>query len=374
MQILIAGAGIVSNILAHGLTQLGVDVLVVGESPAFAGMTTFNDPRVFGLSPRTQAFLSRLGLWPSGATAIQEIHCSVQGGWHQWRTKASQMGLPNLAYAIPAEVLWSHFKGQAVAHPHQSGMVSTWVREGEGYRVILNTGESLFAQRLIIATGGSSWWKNEHCERIHIEQTDYAQSALLGRFKGSVPLPVVIERFISGGAIACLPVDDQGEYAWIWMGSPEVLQTFPSGSPLEQRARLSELLKSRLGDLSEVCIQGIFPLKGHHLSHAAMDSCAWMGNAVANLHPFGAQGLNVSLMGVEHFLSSLKRTGDLCKAFEEYGQYYDVYIKPKVAIFQRSMRYLSAPLLLKRSALWALSTCPPSWISQPLRAWIAHEY
>ena len=113
------------------------------------------------------------------------------------------------------------------------------------------------------------------------------------------------ERFILGGALALLPVED-GVMGAIWTLSSSRANEMLEAPPAVFRHALQRTFGWRLGRITEIGqVQG-FPLFSSTASRTIATRTAIIGSAANTLHPIGGQGFNLAVRDIATLVELLK--------------------------------------------------------------------
>ena len=243
--IVVLGQGLVAHLMAFALARAGFSALRVGHS-ATSDTRFVRDERTLALTKFSVDFLYDLGLWTefeADAVPIRSIHVSEQGRLAGTRLVARRFNLPAFGYIIThrklGEVLLrgpgrgvmapnrsdlgftSLTMPEITVHPHHSGIT---LEAAQGRH------SSLRATFLV----GSDSMEPGLCQGlgVSIKRREHQQVALSFRLRFERSHSSrAYERFIPGGALALLPVENDAMGA-IWTLSSsranELLEAPPS--------------------------------------------------------------------------------------------------------------------------------------------------
>jgi len=256
-DVLVRGAGPVGCTLALALAGSPHRVRVVDSSPEKS--LSF---RPIALSYASRLILERIGAWGAfGATSIETVQVSQQGGFGRTGMDAADAGVPALGYVADYRALTAALRA-LVQVEHQD-------------RTALCT---------VHAEGGSE------------DQTEkrYAQDAVVGIVRTDPPASTTaFERFTPEGPLALLPFD--GTFAMVWSASPERARAL---SKMDESAFLAELARAagrHIGRPRAVEARAVQPLALRVRAARVAERAVYIGNAAQTLHPVAGQGLNLGL-------------------------------------------------------------------------------
>lgn len=315
MDIVIIGGGLVGQILALGLDQLGYDIALV-ESRNFEPPSCVADSRAMALSYGSVKILKNLNLWEklkAQATPIHQVHISEKGGFANCRIDKDELSLDYLGQVLEISVLLKNMmesvrsrKNIKIYAPEKIELSS--LEDFEKNKIIkLSSGETIGAQLLIAAEGRASEIK-KYLEINSCTQS-FNQVALVGNIKLKTPHEnKAYERFTHTGPLALLPID-QDRATFIWVIRPENLQENLDLSPEYFLKKLQNNFGYRAGRFEK-----LLSLQSHELLQSVAqetykNKILLMGNAAHALHPIAGQGLNLSLKDIAEFLTQIKNLG-----------------------------------------------------------------
>ena len=304
-KILIVGAGPLGLSLALALRLQGVAARLVDARPAGAGT---QDGRVLALSEGSHQILQRLGAWPAGASAIEHIHISQQGGFGRTQLAARDYDLAALGYVLPAATLIEslHTACHAAGIEVEHGVSIAATHSGQDDITATASDQGTSTAQLIIRAEGAV--DAADTADNHITTRDYGQDAILCTATPAAPhRGVAFERFTPQGPFALLPLG--ADYS--------VVATVPHAESdallAASDADFLAILQAAFG--SRVVLQSIgprrrYPLKLRYRKSVTAPRTVWLGNAAQTLHPVAGQGFNLALRDVWALVSLLATKPD----------------------------------------------------------------
>ncbi len=338
--VLVVGSGTAGLATALALARRNVPVSLLGPKPALppASAEVF-DPRVYAVSPASQAFLAELGVWdmlpPDRMARLDAMHVTgnapatatlgdVDAGSPragEVRLTAWQGNLPALAWVIEGRELERALR-QAVA---VLGVRWTTERfaslsrsaDDTPWTVSTDTGRTLSADLLIGADGAGSPLRQ--AAGIGWHGSAYDATGLVVHLDVERPHQGVAQQwFTPDGVLALLPMPDSpdgAQMSMVWSmrsAQADALLALPA---TEQAAQLEARLQRVAGDWAgrlrvRAPLHG-FPLQVQRAEPMVMAGTALVGDAAHLVHPLAGQGLNLglgdaagladALAGREHF-------------------------------------------------------------------------
>lgn len=322
--ICICGTGIAGMATALGLTKAGQDVVLLGPraTPDPQPGDTYH-PRVYAISPSSQQFLDRLGVWklmnPDRVTPVEAMEVYGDGdgavNLHAW-----QAAQPTLAWIVESGEM-ERVLLQAI---HVFGI--RWHTEKfqrlDHSTVITDTGRVLPFDVLVGADGARSAVRE--AARIRHWCVPYGHTGVVVHLDSELAHQNTALQWFTGDSIlALLPLPDTArghQVSMVW-SMPAGQASALLGLPDEQRdqaleKRLQAVTGGRLGRLQRRTPMFGFPLTLEK-SDMVAPGIALVGDAAHRVHPLAGQGLNLGLGDVDALISVLtekeafRRAGDL---------------------------------------------------------------
>ncbi len=327
MDVLIVGGGLVGQVLALGLDQLGYDVGLV-ESKPWKAPSSLADTRAIALSYGSVKILDFLNIWEKlkpDATPIDLVHVSEKGGFASCRLDKQALELDYLGQVLEIHVLLKNLmelvsqrKNIKIFSPAELDLNSL---NSNTQKIIVNQGENnqkipetleIHAKLIIAADGRESGIKQ--ALNLSSQTQRFNQIALVGNIKlKNSHQNIAYERFTSSGPLALLPIN-KNRATFIWVMKPEELEKRESlgkNNPAEFLKLLQQEFGYRAGRFEQ-----LLSLQSHELIQSIAEqtyhnNILLMGNAAHALHPIAGQGFNLSLKDVGELLNQIKMSGDL---------------------------------------------------------------
>jgi 2-octaprenyl-6-methoxyphenol hydroxylase len=274
-EIAIRGAGPVGCALALLLQQAGREVALQGERK--------KAPQAFrpiALSHASRLILERAGAWRAlGATPIETIHVSQQGGFGRVALAAAEAGVPALGYVTSLAGL----------------LDALWQRVEEA-----GIGSEAGEARLLVHAEGSA---------VDAREKSYRQDAIVALVTTRPGAAgTAWERFTPEGPLALLPLD--GRYCVVWGTDPARAGALCDAPAAEFLAALAQAFGRRAGEFIAVSERSRAPLALRVRPSRVGERAAYIGNAAQTLHPVAGQGLNLGLRDAWDLAQVLRDAAD----------------------------------------------------------------
>ena len=298
----IVGAGIVGATLALLLGKTGKRIaLVEARPPAKFDPSEGFDLRVSAINRASQETFERAGVWTNiwskRAYAYEAMQVWDEHGTGEVCFDASEIGAPNLGHIIENRVIQSSLfecleANSSVSLFCPSRVVS--IEDLESTKVVtLDTSESLKASLVVGADGPSSVVRE--LAGISVDREDYGQKGLVAVVKTEHGhQDTAWQRFLSGGPLALLPLDE-GYSSIVWSLPSDQVARYLKLSDNEFCRVLAEASEYRLGAVLEVGKRAAFPLVGSQASAYVSSGLALVGDAAHTIHPLAGQGVNLGI-------------------------------------------------------------------------------
>ncbi len=323
-RVVIVGGGMVGVSLALALERRApaLQVTLVESFPLSAPEAGFDarytpsfDARTTALSYGSRLIYSGWGLWESlavHAQPIETIHVSERGRFGSTLMQSEDYGWPALGYVV--ENAWL---GNSLLQALLAGRVTTLspvkVARAEtdeaGVRLVLENGEQLDADLLVVADGAQSGLRAS-LGISHREQR-YEQQAVIANVAHRIDhAGRAFERFTPRGPLAMLPLAREpgatrARSALVWTQPAAEAAALLESSDEEFLRRLQRAFGYRLGRLEQVGQRHSYPLALVEAEEQVRSGVVIMGNAAHALHPVAGQGFNLALRDVARLAGCL---------------------------------------------------------------------
>lgn len=359
--ICICGTGIAGMATALGLTRAGHDVVLLGPraTPDPQPGDTYH-PRVYAISPSSQQFLDRLGVWKlmdlNRVTPVEAMEVFGDGdgavNLHAW-----QAAQPTLAWIVES----GEMERALLQAIHVFGI--PWHTEKfqrlEHNALVTDTGRVLSFDLLVGADGARSAVRE--AARIRHWCEPYGDTGVVTHLNTEVAHQNIALQWFTGDSIlALLPLPDtaQGhQVSMVWSMPADqaaaLLKLSDDQRDHELEIRLQAATGGRLGHLQRRTPMFGFPLTLEK-SDMVAPGVALVGDAAHRVHPLAGQGLNLGLGDVEELISVLTKK----EAFRRAGD---------LRVLHRYRRARAEPILAMRAAtdglhrLFASQAAPVVW-------------
>ncbi len=313
-DVAIVGAGMVGATLASLLSRSGFSVALIEafqpkpfDAEADVGL------RVSAISPGSSSILDQAGAWKP----VSQQRCrpyrrmQVEDGVQQdpLLFDAPQFNLERLGTIVENELLqwslWQVVSSAGLVDIFSPDQLDSIEFSGSQNRLCLESGQLITATLVVGADGAASRVR----KAIGVRQDYYAYNqhglvAVVGKQK---PNPgVAWQRFLTGGPLAFLPLDD---------GRSSIVWTLPSAEAerllaLDTEEFVTELDTASHGWLGKVESCGpraAFPLSMRLSECYAAQRTVLVGDAAHVVHPLAGQGVNLGLADVATLTEMLIR-------------------------------------------------------------------
>lgn len=304
VDIIIVGGGLTGCIAAAAFSRLGLRVTLIDNG------RRANDDRTTAISAAASEFLASVGIWQDVPFApIKDICITDYNAPMACYFKASEVQQDAFGYIVSNSWLKKKALSLAGIKPINAAVKNVqYDAKTQNTTVTLDNGTIHTARAVIAADGRNSGVRQQ--VGITAKNHAYAQTAIVATIAHEQPHHgMAHERFLPGGPLALLPLNDDGDIyqsAMVWTERAAVADQLLS-LPEED---FTNLLQARFGDwFGTVSLhskrQG-WPLSVVHADQYAKDNVFLLGDAAHAIHPIAGQGFNLSLRDLAFLYSAFK--------------------------------------------------------------------
>lgn len=320
-EVLIAGGGPVGLMLALGLAQKGIAVVMAEPLPLAAtpeeARNAF-DGRVLALSYGSRKILERLGVWEALrplVTPIEHVHVSQKGYLGLTLLHAEEVGVPALGYSVQSndlgKVLWQAVQAcNAIKVLCPARLVDFSQDEQRVLATVQAADKTLTVQsRLIVGADGTESQVRKVLG-LEMQQKSYHAFGVIAQMTTREhPQGWSFERFTEEGPVALLPMQGHRHKA-VLVCPEEALDAVMALDDAAFMALFASKMGERLGGFCGVSARVAYPLKETYVPQMTQGRALLMGNASHTQHPVAAQGLNLGIRDIDAFLQGLHAMQD----------------------------------------------------------------
>ena len=315
-DVVVIGGGMAGAGLACALASANISMALVEERPVRAGSPRDNDARGIALSLSSRKVLDDTGIWSKleqSACPIERIHVSTKGRYGSVRMSADMLDLDTLGFVVRASelgrTLYEEIFGRdnidlicpATAAGIERGTDSVTVRVSQ------TAGEAALACRLLVIADGA-FSNSRELAGIKSAIHDYQQVAIVCNARVSRDhRNTAYERFIPGGLIALLPLQDN-QCVTVLVAPSDKADGYLQLDDEAYLELLRESFGKRLGEITGPGARSSYPLLLQQPEAQTSERTVLLGNAAHTIHPNGAQGFNLVLRDVAELAGYLRTT------------------------------------------------------------------
>jgi 2-polyprenylphenol 6-hydroxylase len=321
-DVLIVGAGMVGATLACALVDRGVRLALLDAQPLDVrslepgnATTSGYDPRVSALSAASEAILRNLDVWrrldTTAFCAYRHMRVWDAEGTGAISFDADALGEPRLGHIVENH----RIQRALLERLHETAAtliggqrVEGLVREADGWRLTLASGERLEAPLVIAADGARS--RIRELAGFAMREWDYLHHAIVTTLETEQPhRHTAWQRFLPSGPLAFLPLPDRDGRHYcsiVWSVLPELADELMALDEATFCQRVGEALENRLGAVLSSDPRQRIPLRQRHARSYVMEGLALVGDAAHSIHPLAGQGVNLGLLDVAELVEVLE--------------------------------------------------------------------
>lgn len=310
-DLIIVGAGMVGATLALALADTELKIAVVDALPLDqpvarpAETASGYDPRVSAVSAASERIFSRLGVWPLIAPdrrcAYRQMCVWDAEGTGEIRFDAHELNENRLGHIIEnvriQQALLDRLAATGIAMLG-GRRIETLVRDDQGWRLKLTTGDELCTPLIVAADGGRS--KVRELAGFELREWDYLHHAVVTTVQLAEPhQDTAWQRFLPTGPLAFLPLPDQDGAHYcsiVWSLLPGEANRVMALDDPAFAAEIGLAMEGRLGRVIAADPRQCIELRQRHAKSYAMQGLVLVGDAAHTIHPLAGQGVNIGLL------------------------------------------------------------------------------
>jgi 2-polyprenylphenol 6-hydroxylase len=314
-DIVIVGAGIAGSSLAVALSGAGLSIALVEaqalhspQLPVACDVHNF-DPRVSALTPRSCAFLEKLGAWQAIAAYryCSYRHMTVWDaeGTGQIEFDRAEVNAPELGHIVENRAIVSALLARVTAAADISllspvALQSCTRLDSSRMLLELDGGVALQADLLVAADGAMS--RVREMMGFHSREWDYGHHAIVATIEVAHPHEdTAWQRFLPSGPLALLPLpgaDGHHYCSIVWSMQDHLVDGVLALDDQAFCAALERACEGRLGAVLGSSRRFAHPLRQRHAVDYVQAGVALVADAAHTIHPLAGQGINLGLQDV----------------------------------------------------------------------------
>jgi 2-octaprenylphenol hydroxylase len=302
------------------LSALGGGDLADASSDASLDAPATYDSRVSALTPRSIAFLTRLGAW-SAIDAARHCAYSHMTVWDAEGTgriefDADEVGADSLGSIVENRLISAALAARVAqlrdVSVHAPARLAGIQRDGDGATTVqLESGEQLRCSLLIAADGALS--PTRELLGLGTREWDYGHRAIVttAAFERGHQ-STAWQRFLQTGPLALLPLCSRDDRlcSIVWSIDDDKADRLLNMDTPAFAEALGEASEHCLGAVTDCDARHAFPLRQRHAIEYVLPGAALVGDAAHTIHPLAGQGINLGLADVEVLAEELARSLD----------------------------------------------------------------
>ncbi len=318
-QVIIVGAGLVGAAAALALGRQGLQVALVERQPPQVPDDIW-DTRIYAISPASQRFLERLGVWLlMDADRVQAVYrmdvAGDAGG--TVRLDAYESGVSHLAAIVESgrlqQALWQALQADGNVSVYCPAAIEA-IEWGEPYSSVkLSGGDTLEAELIVGADGTVS--RVREWAGLGSTLTPYGQSGVVANFEcDRSHRGTAFQWFFDSDILAWLPLAGQqnpgaggNRLSMVWSTHSEHADELLALDATTLAETVRAAGHDKLGELKLLTPAAAFPLRLIRVESVVAPGVALIGDAAHGVHPLAGQGVNLGFGDAEALVEVLSR-------------------------------------------------------------------
>lgn len=319
-DVVIIGAGLVGLAAVVAFHQAGFSVILVdGKASLDAASNNQSDVwdnRVYAISPKNAAWLTRLGVWqlinPKRTCEMQAMEILADDMRLPLALSASDANETTLGFIVEAKSLMQALMQQVESLGIQLLFDSSYhslTSNLNNTTVHLDNHKTIECSLLLAADGSHSSVRQQL--HIAVQQKPYDQTAIVANFSVEVSHNQIARQWFAKDAdgnnsiLAWLPLPDN-HISIVWSVSNKYADTLLMLSEEEFTKAVLEAGNAGLGELKLMSPVTAFPLTLQKSHTLVQNSVVLVGDAAHQIHPMAGQGVNLGFRDVIDLLEVIK--------------------------------------------------------------------
>lgn len=326
LDIIVIGGGVVGLSAALMAARQGLQVALVEAHAAKVWQQNQADLRVVALALDSQALLTSFGLWQDvlARRAFAYTQMTVFDAVESTPLcfDAGDLGRTHLGHIVEndalVEVLWRAVVDEVNIRRYCPDKISGLYETESDVRVLLQSGNELYARLVIGADGATSMVRQ--LLGIKTDAHDYQQKAIVAFVEVELPhRNTAWQRFTATGPLAFLPFGERC-CSIVWSLPEALADTWVQAEPVAFCRALDSAFAGTLGKTRLCSARAAFPLHRRLAQRMIQGRTLLLGDAAHSVHPLAGQGVNLGLRDVstlrDVLAASRENTGDALNSLQ----------------------------------------------------------
>ncbi|RZI46879.1 UbiH/UbiF/VisC/COQ6 family ubiquinone biosynthesis hydroxylase [Candidatus Finniella inopinata] len=317
-SVIVMGGGLVGSVLALGLANHHIKVLVLEKTPPLMPEET-GDGRTTAISYGSQQILDKLGLWSelaSHAQPIEEIRVFEDGSAWTVDYQHQEIGPHPMGYIVENRLLRYHLQQHLEKNPFVTWLPSAYISSIQrlAHKVVVNFNSDQTFEALLLVGAEGRLSPSRQQSSIKTRTWDYGQTALVAHLHHAKPHNnTAWEVFMTTGPLAILPMlpcPETGQHrSGIVWGKPS-LWDWNKASDADLASQIQNHFPF-YGDLTLCSQRWVYPLSALTTSSFVDHRLALVGDSAHVVHPIAGQGLNLGWRDADIFTKQITHAHQL---------------------------------------------------------------
>ncbi|MFZ5558266.1 MAG: UbiH/UbiF family hydroxylase [Pseudomonadota bacterium] len=303
-DVVIVGGALVGTAAARALAGTGLRLVLLDAAPPPAAPAGAFDPRVYAISPGSQALLAELGAWPAmdheRIAIVERMRIFGDDGRAELAFSAFDAGRAELAWIVEAAAIQAALEQVLAGQPNLTVLRPdrpaelAWTADG---LQLTTEGGAAIRTRLVLGADGADSWVRDRAA-ISVSRRDYAQQGVVAHFRCERPHRGTAHQwFRPDGVLALLPLPGD-HVSMVWSAADDLAEELKAAGDAELAERVTAASGELLGRLEPASRPLGFPLRLIKVDTLVAPRVALAGDAAHAVHPLAGQGVNLGFQDV----------------------------------------------------------------------------
>jgi 2-polyprenylphenol 6-hydroxylase len=348
-DIAVVGSGPAGMAAALSLSRLGYRVTLVGShaqsqvlnadvtTPSLESWRSMQptDPRVYAITPASQAFLEQIGVWSllhsTRVAPMYDIEVFHGLEPRPIRFESANAAKDRLASVVEHGHMCAALE-TATKYSNVQQLVGSVTRlesTAEQHKVEFNSGLQIHCKLVVAADGGQS--KVRSLAGIEATHKSYAQTAIVGNFQCDLPHRGLARQwFLDDSIVALLPLAEPEQVNLVWSANQPKAEQLLALDSLGFAKSLEAACSGALGVMRPIGDTQHIALAQIQAQQLIANRLVLLGDAAHVIHPMAGHGLNLGFGDAACLVEVLSK--DTSRRADDPG------VRPLLRAYERARR------------------------------------